>query len=94
MFGANPIPPESLLATIALTLAGVQVLLALWIYRKLPLAPSPPRPVPIAHRVTGFALVALTRCSPSASEGSPGRFGATQDRPQGQGVGSGAARMP
>jgi Family of unknown function (DUF6529) len=60
MFGADPIPVKSLLATIALALAGVQVLLALWMYRKLPLAPGPPRPVPIAHRVTGFALVAVT----------------------------------
>ena len=60
MFGADPIPPKSLLATIALSLAGIQVLLALWIYRKLPLAGSPPRPVPIAHRLTGFALFALT----------------------------------
>src|SRR5215471_21769457 len=33
MFGADPFPPKSLLATIALALAGVQVLLALWIYR-------------------------------------------------------------
>ena len=60
MFGADPIPPKSLLASIALGLAGVQVLLALWIYRKLPLAASPPRAVPIAHRVTGFAVFALT----------------------------------
>src|SRR5215471_15108882 len=60
MFGADPIPPKSLLTTIALGLAGVQVLLALWIYRKLPLAAGAPRPVPIAHRVTGFALFALT----------------------------------
>ena len=60
LLGADPIPAKSLLATIALALAGVQVLLALWIYRKLPLAGSPPRPVPILHRVTGFALFALT----------------------------------
>jgi len=60
MFGADPIPSKSLLATIALGLAGIQVLLALWIYRKLPLAGSPPRPVPVAHRVIGFALFALT----------------------------------
>jgi uncharacterized protein DUF6529 len=60
MFGADPFPPKSLLATLALVLAGVQVLLALWIYRKLPLAAGPPRLVPIAHRVTGFALVAVT----------------------------------
>ncbi|HEX6527178.1 MAG TPA: DUF6529 family protein [Streptosporangiaceae bacterium] len=60
MFGADPIPVKALLATIVLALAGVQVLLALWIYRKLPLAAIPPRPVPIAHRVTGYALVAVT----------------------------------
>src|SRR5436309_3919517 len=60
MFGADPFPPKSLLATIALGLAGIQVLLALWIYRKLPLAASPPRSVPIMHRVTGFALFTLT----------------------------------
>ena len=60
LFGADPVPAKSLLATIALGLAGVQVLLALWLYRKLPLAASPPRPVPIVHRVTGFILFALT----------------------------------
>src|SRR5262250_54998 len=60
MFGADPFPPKSLLATIALVLVGVQVLLALWIYRRLPLAGGPPRPVPVAHRVTGFVLFAVT----------------------------------
>jgi uncharacterized protein DUF6529 len=60
MFGPEPIPAKSLLATIMLGLAVAQVLLALWMYRKLPLAGRPPRPVPVAHRVTGFALVALT----------------------------------
>jgi hypothetical protein len=60
MFGTDPIPPKSLLATIALGLAVVQVLLALWMYRKLPLAARPPRRVPVAHRVTGFVLFALT----------------------------------
>jgi hypothetical protein len=60
MFGADPVPPKSLLATIALGLAVVQVLLALWMYRKLPLAGRPPRPLPVTHRVTGFALFALT----------------------------------
>jgi hypothetical protein len=60
LFGADPVPAKSLLATIALALAGVQVVLALWIYRKLPLAGAPPRPVPAAHRVTGFAVFALT----------------------------------
>ena len=36
------------------------MLLALRMYRKLPLAASPPRPVPVVHKVTGFAVFALT----------------------------------
>ena len=60
MLGADPIPVESLLATIGLALAGVQVLLALCMYHKLPLAASPPRPVPVMHKVTGLALFSLT----------------------------------
>src|SRR5205085_3129033 len=60
LFGqANPYGLKSLLATVALGLAAVQVVLALWIYRKLPLAGSPPRPVPLAHRITGFTLLAV-----------------------------------
>jgi hypothetical protein len=51
---------KAVLATIALGVAVVQVLLALWIYRKLPLAGRPPRAVRPAHRVLGFALFALT----------------------------------
>jgi Family of unknown function (DUF6529) len=31
LFGADPVPAKSLLASIVLALAGVQVLLALWI---------------------------------------------------------------
>jgi hypothetical protein len=58
--GLDAIALKSMLATIALGLAGLQVLLALWIYRKLPLAGSPPRPVPLAHRIIGFGLFALT----------------------------------
>jgi hypothetical protein len=45
---------------VVLGLAAVQVLLALWLYRKLPLAGSPPRPVRPAHRILGFALFAVT----------------------------------
>jgi Family of unknown function (DUF6529) len=61
LFGqAHPITLKSLLATVALGLAVVQVLLALWIYRKLPLAGAPPRRVPTTHRVVGFVLFALT----------------------------------
>jgi hypothetical protein len=60
MFGTDPVPPKSLLATVVLGLAVLQVLLALWMYGKLPLAGRAPRPVPVTHRVTGFALFALT----------------------------------
>jgi hypothetical protein len=41
-------------------LAVVQVLLALWLYRKLPLAGTPPRLVRPMHRAAGFALFALS----------------------------------
>jgi hypothetical protein len=60
LFGTDPFPPKSLIATIALGLAIVQVVLALWMYRKLPAAAAPPRQVPATHRVIGFALFALT----------------------------------
>jgi len=60
LFGPDPIPAKSALSTIALALAGLQVLLALWLYRKLPLAAAPPRPVRYAHRITGAVLFALT----------------------------------
>lgn len=61
LFGsANPIGLKSMLATIALGLAVVQVLLALWIYRKLPFAGAPRKPIPITHRVVGFVLFAVT----------------------------------
>src|SRR5438309_3394254 len=58
--GLGAVMLKSTLASIALGAAALQVLLALWIYRKLPLAGSPPRPVPLAHRIIGFALFALT----------------------------------
>ena len=51
---------KSLLASIVLGLAAVQVLLALWMYRRLPLAGNPPRPVRLSHRAAGFLLFALT----------------------------------
>jgi len=61
LFGeANPLGLKSLLATVALGGAVVQVLLALWIYRRLPLAGRPPRPVPTVHRVVGFIVFAVT----------------------------------
>jgi Family of unknown function (DUF6529) len=58
--GLAAITLKSLLASVVLGLAVVQVLLALWLYRKLPLAGSPPRPVRPAHRILGFALFAVT----------------------------------
>jgi hypothetical protein len=51
---------KALLATVVLGAAALQVVLALWIYRKLPLAGSAPRPVRLGHRVVGFVLFALT----------------------------------
>jgi uncharacterized protein DUF6529 len=58
--GLSAITLKSTLASIVLGAAALQVLLALWIYRKLPLAASPPRAVPLAHRIIGFAVFALT----------------------------------
>jgi Family of unknown function (DUF6529) len=58
--GLATVTLKSLLASVVLGLAALQVLLALWIYRKLPLAGSPPRPVRPTHQITGFALFALT----------------------------------
>jgi hypothetical protein len=51
---------KSWLATVTLGLAAVQVVLALWLYSKLPFAPAPPRWVGLAHRVTGVVLIAVT----------------------------------
>jgi hypothetical protein len=51
---------KSWLSTVVLALAGVQVLLALWLYRKLPLVPAPPAPVGVVHRLTGLALFLVT----------------------------------
>jgi len=50
----------SWLAAVTHGLAGVQVLLALWLYRKLPFAPDPARWVGVAHRLTGVVLIAVT----------------------------------
>lgn len=60
LFGVDPFPVKSLLASIALGLAGCQVLLALWLYQRLPLAPDPPAAVATSHRVAGLVLFAAT----------------------------------
>jgi len=51
---------KSWLATVTLGLAGAQVLLALWLYRKLPAAPAPAPWVGVAHRLTGIVLIGVT----------------------------------
>ena len=58
--GLAAITLKSLLASVVLGPAAVQVRLALWLYRKLPLADSPPRTIRPAHRILGFALFAVT----------------------------------
>jgi|SRR5215467_2960171 len=56
----NVLGLKSALATAALGLAVVQVLLALWIFRKLPFAGRAPRPVGMTHRIVGSLLFVLT----------------------------------
>lgn len=58
--GLNAIVLKSQLATAVLVLAALQLLLAAWIYRKLPLAGAAPRTVPVAHRVIGVVAFAVT----------------------------------
>jgi hypothetical protein len=58
--GLGAVALKALLASIVLAGAAVQVLLALWIYRKLPVAGHPPRPVRPAHRILGLAVFTLT----------------------------------
>lgn len=58
--GLDAIILKSALATAALGLAVVQVLLALWIYRKLPLAGRAPKPVGLTHRIVGGLALILT----------------------------------
>ncbi len=58
--GLDALMLKPTLASVGLGMAALQVLLALWMYRKLPLVASPPRPVRLAHRIIGFVLFALT----------------------------------
>ncbi|MFE2164263.1 DUF6529 family protein [Streptomyces sp. NPDC059447] len=48
------------LATAVLVLAVLQLLLALWMYGRLPGTHRVPGPVPITHRIVGVLLFALT----------------------------------
>src|SRR6266567_7571892 len=58
--GVGVLSLKSLLATVALGLAVVQVLLALWIYKKLPLVGQPPKRIGITHRTIGAVAVIVT----------------------------------
>lgn len=48
------------LGTALLGLAFYQLILALWMYRRLPGAGAAPRPVPLAHRIGGAVVFALS----------------------------------
>ena len=54
--GADAMSLKSKIATGLLALALVQLLLALWMYRRLPGAGPPPRQVPRIHRTVGAVL--------------------------------------
>lgn len=58
--GADAIRLKALIATGVLGLALVQLVLALWLYRRLPGAGAAPRPVGRAHRSIGAALFLAT----------------------------------
>ncbi|MFJ5546317.1 DUF6529 family protein [Streptomyces sp. NPDC093225] len=58
--GTDALRLKAQLATAALGLAAVQLLLALWMYRRLPGVRRVPGPVPLTHRIVGVVLFALT----------------------------------
>src|SRR5260221_14250848 len=58
--GLDALILKSTLASIALGVAAFQGVLALWSYRKLPPAGSPPRLVRLGHRIRGLPPFALT----------------------------------
>src|SRR5262245_66561863 len=51
--GVGVLSLKSLLATVALGLAVVQVVLALWMYGKLPFAGRAGKPIRLTHRIIG-----------------------------------------
>jgi hypothetical protein len=57
---AATVPLKSWLATTILGLGVFQLASALWIYRKLPAAPVPPRRLHTVHRLSGAALFLVT----------------------------------
>ncbi|MFB6614115.1 DUF6529 family protein [Streptomyces sp. NPDC056367] len=58
--GADAMRLKARLATGVLGLAVLQLVLALWMYRRLPGVRRVPGPVPIGHRIAGVVLFALT----------------------------------
>jgi len=58
--GVGVLRLKSLLATVALGLAVVQVLLALWMYGKLPFAGRAGKPIRLTHRIIGGAAFLVT----------------------------------
>ncbi|MEZ0070388.1 hypothetical protein ABIA32_006441 [Streptacidiphilus sp. MAP12-20] len=58
--GNDAVALKAQLATGVLALAALQVVLALWIYRRLPAVRRVPRAVPRLHRVVGLLLFAAT----------------------------------
>jgi len=63
--GAHAVRLKSQIATGVLGLALVQLLLALWMYRKLPGLGAAPRPVGRVHRSLGAVLFLATLPGPS-----------------------------
>jgi hypothetical protein len=59
LFGADPFPAKSPLATIAPAMAAAQEVLALSMYRALRWAPRVPKLIRPVHRVSGVVLFAL-----------------------------------
>ncbi|MFG2291755.1 DUF6529 family protein [Streptomyces sp. NPDC048603] len=58
--GTDAVRLKAQLATGCLGLAVLQLLLALWMYRRLPGVRRVPGPVPVTHRIVGVVLFALT----------------------------------
>jgi hypothetical protein len=56
----DTLPLKSDLASAVLGLAGLQLASAIWIYGRLPGLGSPPRQLPLLHRMTGVGAILLT----------------------------------
>jgi Family of unknown function (DUF6529) len=63
LFGRSAVdtlPLKSWLASAALAVALFQLTTALWMYRKIPLAPRPPHRIGLVHRLSGATAVLIT----------------------------------